>query len=268
MDGRRKMKTLSHDNGIILKGEAVLIPKSLRENIKMRLHSAHIRFDSMMRRARGTIFWPGMAAEIKQMIEKCEQCQKLKPWNQRETLRQHSDGNGPWDKVGTDLFEIKGRNFLLVIDYYSNFIEVDQLSTTTSKQVIEKLKKQFDLLGIPRYIVSDGGPLYSSEEFKAFVREWGIIHHITSPNHPSSNGKAEAGVKIIRNMMIKSFESGGDQNVALLELRNTPRQDTGLSPSEMLFGRKTKTMLRTKRQLFKPNEKRRRRNDTVKRNYD
>ena len=69
-------------------------------------------------------------------------------------------------------------------------------------------------------------------------------------------------------MMIKSFESGGDQNVALLELRNTPRQDTGLSPSEMLFGRKTRTMLRTKRQLFKPNEKRRRRNDTVKRNYD
>lgn len=260
--------TLSHEHGIILKGEAVLIPKSLRENIKMRLHSAHLGFDSMMRRARGTIFWPGMAAEIKQMIEKCEQCQKLKPRNQRETLRQHSDGNGPWDKVGTDLFEIKGRNFLLVIDYYSNFIEVDQLSTTTSKQVIEKLKKQFARLGIPRYIVSDGGPQYSSEEFKAFVREWGIIHHITSPNHPSSNGKAEAGVKMIKNMMIKSLESGGDQNLALLELRNTPRQDTGLSPSEMLFGRKTMTMLPTKRQLFKPNEKRRRRNDTVKRNYD
>ena len=52
--------------------------------------------------------------EIKQMIEKCEQCQKLKPRNQRETL---SDGNGPWDKVGSDLFEIKGRNYLLVIDY-------------------------------------------------------------------------------------------------------------------------------------------------------
>lgn len=161
--------TLSHENGIILKGEAVLIPKSLRENMKMRLHSAHLGFDSMMRRARGTIFWPGIAAEIKQMIEKCEQCQKLKPRNQRETLRQHSDGNGPWDKVGTDLFEIKGRNYLLVIDYYSNFIEVDQLSTTTSKQVIEKLKKQFARLGIPRYIVSDGGPQYSSEEFKAFV---------------------------------------------------------------------------------------------------
>ena len=109
--------------------------------MKTRLHSAHLGFDSMMRRVHGTIFWPGMAAEIKQLVQNCEQCEQLKPKNQNETLRQQSDGNRPWDKIGTDLFEIKGKNYLLVIDYYSNFIEVDQLTTTTSKQVIGKLKK-------------------------------------------------------------------------------------------------------------------------------
>lgn len=54
----------------------------------------------MMRRVRGTIFWPGMAAEIKQLVQNCERCKQLKPKNQKETLRQHSDGNGPWDKIG------------------------------------------------------------------------------------------------------------------------------------------------------------------------
>ena len=260
--------TLSHKDGVILKGEAVLIPKSLRENMKIRLHSAHLGFDSMMRRVRGTIFWPGMAAEIKQLVQNCEQCEQLKPKNQKETLRQHSDGNGPWDKIGTDLFEIKGKNYLLVIDYYSNFIEVDQLTTTTSKQVIEKLKKQFARFGIPCQIVSDGGPQYSSSEFEVFVKDWGIIHHITSPNHPNSNGKAESGVKVIKNMMIKTLQSGTDQNIAILEQRNTPRQDTGLSPSEMMFGRQSRTMLPSMKQLLKPNGKRIKRKNVIKRNYD
>ena len=70
----------------------------------------------MLRRARGTIFWPGMAAKIKQMVKKCEQCERLKPQNQRESLNQHSDGNRPWDKTGTDLFVIENRNYLLVTE--------------------------------------------------------------------------------------------------------------------------------------------------------
>ena len=74
-------------------------------------------------------------------VQNCEQCEEMKPKNQKETLRPHSDGSGHWDKVGTDLYEIKGRNYLLVIEYYSNLIQVDQLSSTTSKQVIDKLKK-------------------------------------------------------------------------------------------------------------------------------
>ena len=116
----------------------------------------------------------------------------MKPKNQKETLRQHSDGNGPWDKVGTDLYEIKGRNYLLVIEHYSNLIEVDQLSSTTSKQVIDKLKKNARL-GIPRQIISDGGTYYSSSEFESFVKEWGIIHHITSPNHQTRMVKLNLG---------------------------------------------------------------------------
>ncbi|CAC5375560.1 unnamed protein product [Mytilus coruscus] len=61
---------LSIQEGIVVKGEAILIPKLLRHDMKNRLHSAHLGYDSMMRRARGTIFWPGMAKEIKQSYVK------------------------------------------------------------------------------------------------------------------------------------------------------------------------------------------------------
>lgn len=167
-----------------------------------RLHSSHLGYESICRRARGTLFWIGMSADIKEMVKTCEQCEKRKPQNQREPVKQHKDGKGPWDKVGTDLFVIENRNYLLVIDYYTNFIEVDYLPSTSSKVVIEKLKKQFCRFGIPREIISDGGPQYTSVEFEEFTKQWGINHHITSPGHPNSNGKAESGVKIIKILMI------------------------------------------------------------------
>ena len=107
--------TLSHSEGIILKGEAIVIPCSLRGYMKKRLHSAHLGYDSMMRRARGVIFWPGMAQEIKQLVDCCQPCQELRPRNQRETLKQHYVGEQPWEKIATDLFEIKGHSYLVTI---------------------------------------------------------------------------------------------------------------------------------------------------------
>ena len=228
---------LSIENGIILKGEAILVPKSLRAEMKERAHISHLGYDSMMRRLKGTLFWPGMAKEIKQLCDACEPCQDLQPRNGPETLKLHGNGNVPWEKVGMDLFEIKG----VVVDYFTNFIECDLLTTITSTQVIMKLKKPFARFGIPKSIVSDVGTQFTSFEFEQFVKQWGIVHLISSPGHQQSNRKAEAAVKTMKHMMIKTLKDDRDQNEALLELRNTPCQSTGLSSAEMMFGHCTRS---------------------------
>lgn len=260
--------TLTVDNGIVLKGEAMYIPKELRKEMLKRLHSAHLGYHSMVRRARNKIFWIGINQDIRQVANSCETCEQRKPRNQKQPLRQHNDGKGPWDKVATDLFKIEDKSYLIVIDYYSNYIELDKLTTTTSKQVIEKLKKQFSRFGIPRQIISDGGPQYSSNEFKEFTTKWQINHHITSPNHPNSNGKAEAGVKIAKQMMIKCIETKTDPYEALLELRNTPRADTGLSPHEMLFSRPARTLIPSVEKAIPPNSKRIVRKEQIRNSYN
>ncbi|VDI75827.1 Hypothetical predicted protein [Mytilus galloprovincialis] len=214
-----------------------------------------------------------MAKEIKQMTELCEICQESKPKNQREPLIQHSDGQSPWAKIGMDLFEIKGRPYLVVIDYFSNFTEVDYLSKTTSSQVITILKKQFARFGIPKTIVSDNGPQFSSDEFRQFATKWGINHTVSSPNHPQGNGKAESAVKVIKNMIKKTLQDGRDQYEALLELRNTPTQKTGLSPTEIMFGRKIRSMIpsiNTEQKVpnAKTTESRSTRKQSVKKCYD
>ena len=229
--------TLSHQDGVILKGERIMILKTLRDITKKRLHSAHLGYDSMMGHARDTVFWPAMSHEIRQVAEKCETCQLHKPRNQKETLRQHEEGETPWSKIGVDLFGIKGRNYLVTVDYNSNFMEVVYLSTTTTKQVITKLKGHFARYGIPVQMVTDSGPQFLSREFRNFTTEWAIQHATSSPEHHQSNGKAEAAVKITKTMMCKALRDDTDQYKALLELRNTPRQDTGLRYAEMMFSK-------------------------------
>ena len=45
----------------------------------------------------------------------------------------------PWQKVGSDLFESGGSTFLLVVDYFSRFVEISKLTTTSSISVITAL---------------------------------------------------------------------------------------------------------------------------------
>ena len=147
-------------------------------------------------------------------------------------------------KIGVDLFEIKGRNYLVTVDYYSNFLKVNYLSTTMTKQVITKLKGHFARYGIPLQMVTASGPQFLSWEFRKFTTEWVVQHAKTSsPEYHQSNGKMEAAVKITKTMMCKALRDGTDQYEALLELRNTPRQDTGISPAKMMFGKNTRSLL-------------------------
>ena len=168
--------TLSVSNGIIVKGERVLIPKTMRPEIKRKLHTSHLAYDSMMRRAREVVFWPGIAGEIRQMADACTACQENKPSNSRETLIPHYEGKEPWEKVGTDLMEIQGRTYIITVDYFSSFIEADLLTTTTSTEIIRKLKAHFARFGVPKVLVSDCGPQFTSREFTTFTERWGITH--------------------------------------------------------------------------------------------
>ena len=78
----------------------------------------------------------------------------------------------PWEKVGVDLFVLDGQSFLIAVDYYSGYFEVQDMSSTTSTRVVTALKPWFSRHGIPVTVISDNGPPFSSEDFKTFSKEW------------------------------------------------------------------------------------------------
>ena len=81
--------------------------------------------------------------------------------------------------------------FLLVIDAHSKWIEATIMSTTTTSKIITELCKMFAAYGLPKQVISDNGPQFTSNGFDEFMKKNGIKHLLMSPYHPKSNGEAE-----------------------------------------------------------------------------
>ncbi|PIK62480.1 hypothetical protein BSL78_00577 [Apostichopus japonicus] len=130
----------------------------IRHEMMKRVHSSHLGVEGCLRRARESIYWPGMTSALKDYISNCDVCTTYGTKQAKETLLPHDVPNRPWAKVGTDLFYFDQKNYLITVDYMSNFWEIDFLRDTTSTTVIRKLKGNFARHGIPDIVVSDNGP--------------------------------------------------------------------------------------------------------------
>ena len=193
-----------------------------------------------------------MGQEIKDFISRCEVCRTFETANSMEPLIHHDMPVRPWAKVGTDIFTIHGRDYLVTVDYLSNFWELDYLPSTSTTVIVHKLKSHFTRHGIPDSIVSDNGPQFVSDEFNNFCRKWDIEHYTCSPYNSRANGKAESVVKTAKRLLRKSMESKSDPYLALLDHRNTPSQGLITSPAQRLMSRRTKTLFPTALELLKP----------------
>lgn len=229
-------------NSLIFKGSRLVIPPTMRKYFLEKLHTAHLGIEKTKGRARQVAYWPRIDNDIEIMINQCATCQRHRFSNQKEPLMSHSVPELPWECIGTDLFMWNGQQYLIAVDYYSKYFEIERLHTTTSQAVINKLKNIFARHGIPQAVISDNGPQFSSDLFSNFARSYAFTHKTSSPLHPKSNGLAEKAVGIAKRLLTKTKESHGDIFLSLLEYRNTPICDSA-SPAQLLMGRRLCSVL-------------------------
>lgn len=126
------------------------------------------------------------------------------------------------------------------------------MHSTTAKAVIVKLREMWARFGIPKQLVSDNGPPFSSDEFNQFLTNNGVEHLFSAPYHPASNGLAENSVKILKRVIKKALGQRVDVDTALqrflLMYRTTEHSTTKESPAQILQGR----CLRTRLDRLKP----------------
>ena len=229
------------EDNLLYKGGRLYVPAGVRDEILKRIHSSHIGVQGCIRRARESVFWPGMAKDISRTVSSCQICAKCQVEQAKEPLMPHDIPNRPWQQVACDLFEFNQVDYLITVDYYSNFFEVDRLNDKKATEVIRHLKNSFARHGLPDYVISDNGPPFQSAEFKSFATAYEFVHKTSSPRYAQSNGKAENAVRTVKNLMRKAAEDHSDPYLALLDFRNTPTEGYGLSPAQRLFGRRTRT---------------------------
>lgn len=126
----------------------------------------------------------------------------------------------------------------------SKWLEVSVVSSCSSQQAIKFLRHVFSTHGLPEVLVSDNSSAFVSGEFQSFVKRSGIRHITSAPYHPASNRPAERGVQSFKEALKKS---SGDVEARLASFlfayRLTPHSTTGVSPAELLFGRRPRSLL-------------------------
>lgn len=238
---------MSIEDGIILKGSRILIPKNLTKEYLDKLHEGHQGITKCQLRAKSSIFWTGINQEIEEMVQKCPVCQECGKSLPAETLQPHEIPTRPWQHIASDLFTLDGREYLLVADVYSKYPIVKLLpQQATSCAVIRLLKEIFAEQGTPERLMSDNGPQYSSAIFADFAKEWNFHHVTSSPRYPQSNGFIERQVQTVKDAMVKAKKGNTDVNKALQCLRATPVDSHLPSPAELLLGRKIQTNIPTR----------------------
>lgn len=143
-------------DGIVFKNDCVVIPKSMRNAMLKIIHQGHFGIILCKKRARDVLFWPGMNGEIKDVVSKCSVCLELKNQQRKEPLMLHKVPKEPWNKIGSDLFEIEGDHYLITADYYSEFFEINELGKSmTASKVIKCTKEHCARYEIPDELMSD-----------------------------------------------------------------------------------------------------------------
>ena len=143
---------LSVEDGMLLRGNRIVIPMALRAQVLNRLHEEHLGINKCRDRARESVWWHSLNRELEAKISMCTKCIRSH-FQKPEPLMMSSLPDLPWQKVATDLFSWKGSQYLLVIDYFSRYVELSKLYATTSQDVINHMKSIFARHGIPKEVV-------------------------------------------------------------------------------------------------------------------
>lgn len=196
-----------------------------------------------------------MNTQIKEMIASCNICEKFKRNNQKEPLVQEINPKYPYHIVSVDLFEYAGRDFISIFDAYSNFLVATKVNNKTSGHLIDVFCTIFNTIGFPSTIKSDNVP-FNSAELQKFSRDFNVQFKYSSPRYPQSNGLAEKGVAIAKNILKRCYEANevNQFQYRIMEYNTTPVSSMRCTPSELFFGRLIKTKLPVSEQLLVRND--------------
>ena len=173
-------------NGLVLKGNCIVIPAILRKDLLTVMHESHLGICKTLDCVRTCMFWPNITNDIKDMISHCRACAQHQDKQPNETIVSDPELK-PWTSLSIDNFEHKGRHYLIILDRCTKFVVVKCVHSYDANTTTETMCEVFSEFGLPDNICSDRGRNYLSEHFTQFLNTLGIDLTYCSAYHHSSN---------------------------------------------------------------------------------
>lgn len=238
------------DDDLLFYNERLIIPKEMQRFTLNQLHEPHFGLTKTKQRARFSVFWQNINNDIENVVINCKICQENSRKHQKEPLINHEIPDKPFSKIACDILEYKSKNYLVLADYYSNWIELIRIKNKDSSEIIREWMKIFSAYGLPNVIIADNMP-FGSYECKVFAKKNDFKIVTTSPRYPQSNGLIERSVGICQDMLIKNNTDESLMN-ALLAYRTTPIKNMKYSPAQLLQNRMLRSNIPTHVNKFQP----------------
>ena len=220
-DFKKLENSLSTENGCVFYGLRVIIPSTLRNHILKLLHLGHFGMQRMKQLARSTVYWPRIDFDIENLCRKCTSCGQFQNKPDKPSIHLWMMPEKPWSRLHLDhAINFLGRNWLVLVDAYSKYFCIHPTTSTSSKSTTAILEQEFAHFGYPHTLVTDNATTFMSQEFQAWCKQRGIVH-LTGALPPKE--------------ALQEF---------LMQYRRIPFA-SGLSPSELLNGRRIRTKIDT-----------------------
>ncbi len=142
------------------------------------------------------------------------------------------------DRIHIDMFSLQGQKMLLMVDEFSTFIHIHRFQHSPSAaNIVSALQDWFVQCGFPKRICSDGEKILDSQEVAAFYEANGIVHELSSAENPTSNSVAECHVGLCKDVIRRAEMLNENVNYAISVFNSMARQELGISPSNIFYGR-------------------------------
>lgn len=240
---RRYELTVSHD--LVYWGHRVVLPEAARAFMLTELHDTHPGMTAMKRLARSLYWYPGLDKDIEKLVNNCSTCIQCWTMPAAQVPSKWPETHQRWSRLHLDFAgPLEGYMVLVLVDSETKWIEAIPLKTASAETTIGVLRELFARFGVPRTVVSDNGPQFSSAAMARFLQGNHIRHFTTAPYHPQSNGLAERAVRTIKEGLKKNREGSLQDRISrfLCRYRSTPMKE-GKSPAELLLGFRPRTRL-------------------------
>jgi transposase InsO family protein len=225
-----------------------LVPTACREMVFSALHQlAHAGTRATRRLISTRFVWRGMAGDIAAWCKDCQSCARGKVLTHFKSPVQdisipaarfthvHIDIVGPFPTSAD------GYSYLLtMIDQTTRWPEVMFLRSITASECVDAFTAGWIArFGVPAVITTDRGTQFSSAVWACLCRTLGIQHIFTSAFHPQSNGMIERFHRQLKEALrARQCGVAWAEHVpwALLGLRSAPKEESGLSAAEAVYG--------------------------------